>query len=277
MRRMLIERIEDISGRNRLARLYGTWSRSVAPTGRDVFSEMLRLVEMELRIRGAWPLEALPEGPLVVVANHPFGIADGIAILALAEALGRPFRILIHSDLTRIPEIRPYALPVDFAETRVAQAHNLATRKEALRLLKEGVTVAVFPAGGVSTAPRGIGRACDLEWKLFPARLVRDAQASVLPVHFSGQNSPIFHIASRFSATLRTSLLVPEFARRYGRPLDVAVGAPIPWQDLERFGDRKALLRHMQQAVLSLAAPLPARRRVRLWQKAAPPALAERA
>lgn len=251
LQRFLIERIESLSGRDRFAALYDIWRRDVVPRGADLFSTMLRMVGIELRIDGAWPPAHLPDTPLVMVANHPFGIADGIAILSLAERLGRPFRVMIHKDLMRISEMAPYALPIDFSETREAVASNLAVRNEALRLLKEGVTIVVFPAGGVATATRIVGKASDLEWKMFPARLVRDARASVVPLHFAGQNSRWFHLASRFSLTLRTALLIPEFTKRAGRPMDVRIGRVIHADEFDR--ERKAILAQMYRAVFELA------------------------
>ena len=80
-----------------------------------------------------------------MIANHPFGIGDGIAILSLAEKLGRPFRVMIAAELLKIPEMEPYALPVDFSDTKEALKNNLAVRHETVRLLKEGVTVVIFP------------------------------------------------------------------------------------------------------------------------------------
>ena len=87
----------------------------------------------------------------------------------LAERLGRPFRVMIHKDLLKVREMEPYSLPIDFSETREALKNNLATRHEALRLLKAGTVIVVFPAGGVATAPKGFGKALDLPWKMFPA------------------------------------------------------------------------------------------------------------
>src|ERR1044072_2812435 len=84
-----------------------------------------------------WPPADLPEGPLVMIANHPFGIGDGIAVLSLAEQLGRPFRVMIHKDLLKIREMEPYSLPIDFSETKDAVKNNMAVRHEAVRLLKE--------------------------------------------------------------------------------------------------------------------------------------------
>lgn len=181
------------------------------------------------------------------------GIGDGIAILALAEQLGRPFRVMIHNELLKVPEMAPYSLPVSFEETREAMALNMATRHEAVRLLKAGVTVIVFPAGGVATARRGFGRAEDLPWKMFPARMVQAAKASVIPVYFAGQNGRLFHLASRVSMTLRMSLLIREFRRLSGSAISARIGPMIPWEELAGIGERKRMLSMLHDAVFSMA------------------------
>lgn len=254
MRRLVVRSIERLSGRDRYARLYGIWRENVAPTGTRIFGRMLQMIDMKVEIDGAWPPAMVPDGPLVVVANHPFGIGDGIAILSLVEQLGRPFRVMIHKELLRIPEMEPYALPVDFSETREAVKSNLEVRREALRLIGEGTIIVVFPAGGVATAPRGFGRAEDLPWKMFPARLVKDSGASVIPMYFEGQNGWMFHLVSRFSMTLRTALLIREFARQYGDTIRVRVGGGIAPAEIRFLGDRKAVLERLYDAVFSLAA-----------------------
>ena len=189
-----------------------------------------------------------------MVANHPFGIGDGIAVLAMAEQLGRPFRVMINSDLLKIREMQPYALPVDFSESKAALRNNLAVRHEAVRLLKDGTVIVVFPAGGVATAPKGFGKAEDLPWKLFPARLVQEARATVIPVHFSGQNTWAFHAVSRFSMTLRIAMLIREFTRLQGRMIRVRSGKPISWPELEAFGGRQDLTGHLRRTVFALEA-----------------------
>ncbi len=270
VKRWFIRSVEGLSGRDRYARLYDFWRREIVPTSDRVFGRMLPLIDVSLRVEGAWPPRDLPDGPLVIVANHPFGIGDGVAILSLAEQLGRPFRVMINADLLKIREMEAYSLPVDFSETREALKNNLAVRHEALRLLKQGTTIVVFPAGGVATARSTFGRAVDLPWKMFPARLVQEARATVIPMHFAGQNGRLFHIVSRpmgllesdgrlkrfvggVSLTLRTALLVREFARLSGRAIDVRVGSPIAWSAMARLEDRRALLGFLHDSVFSLA------------------------
>ncbi|QLF70374.1 lysophospholipid acyltransferase family protein [Peteryoungia desertarenae] len=253
LKRWFIRSIEGLSGRDRYSRLYEIWRNDIVGKTDRVFGKMLDLIDVTMDVQGVWPPANLPEGPVVIVANHPFGIGDGIAVLALAEQLGRPFRVLINNELLKVPEMGPYSLPVSFEETKEALAINMQTRHEAVRLLKEGVTVVIFPAGGVATAKKGFGRAEDLPWKVFPAKLIQSAKASVVPVYFEGQNGRLFHLASRISMTLRVSLLIREFRRLSGSTIRARVGKVMTWEDLSVIGDRKDLLSKLYDAVFSMA------------------------
>lgn len=252
LKRWFIRSIEGLSGRDRYARLYDIWRTDIVGKTDRVFGKMLDLIDVELDVQGQW-LPAIEEGrPLVIVANHPFGIGDGIAILAMAEQLGRPFRVLINNELLKVPEIAPYSLPVSFEETKEALAINMQTRHESLKLLKEGVTVIIFPAGGVATAKKGFGAAEDLPWKIFAAKLVQSAKADVVPIYFEGQNGPLFHIASKLSLTLRLSLLIREFKRLSGSAIRARAGAMMTWEELSGIKDRKDLLAVLHDAVFSM-------------------------
>ncbi len=258
LKRWFIRSIEGLSGRDRFTRLYEIWRNDIVGKTDRVFGKMLDLINVDLKVDGTWPPQTLPDGPIVIVANHPFGIGDGIAVLAIAEQLGRPFRVLINNELLKVPEMAPYSLPVSFEETKEALALNMQTRHEALRLLKDGVTVVIFPAGGVATAKKGFGRAEDLPWKMFPAKLIQAARANVVPVYFEGQNGRLFHLASKISLTLRVSLLIREFRRLSGSTIQARVGRMIPWEELSSHADRKDLLARLFGAVFNMA---PAERR----------------
>jgi putative hemolysin len=253
LKRWFIRSIEGLSGRDRYTRLYEIWRNDIVGKTDRVFGKMLDLINVDLKVQGSWPPENIPEGPIVMVANHPFGIGDGIAVLALAEQLGRPFRVLINNELLKVPEMAPYSLPVSFEETKEALAINMQTRHEALRLLKEGVTVVIFPAGGVATAKKAFGRAEDLPWKMFPAKLIQAAKANVVPVYFEGQNGRLFHLASKISLTLRVSLLIREFRRLSGSAISARVGPMMTWDELSTLIDRKDLLARLFGAVFSMA------------------------
>ncbi|WP_417690030.1 lysophospholipid acyltransferase family protein [Roseibium sp.] len=252
-KRWVIRSIEGISGRRRLLDLYEIWKNTSVGVSHNIWSDLLKLINLNVAVaEGEWPPANLPEGPLVLIANHPYGIGDGLAILALAEQLGRPFRILINNELLKVPEVRPFSLPVDFEETKQALKTNMETRKEALRLLSEGTTIIVFPGGGVATASKPFGRAEELPWKTFTAKMIRSARATVLPLYFDGQNSWLFHLVSRYSLTLRLALLVREFRRILGTAITARAGAPIPFETLAGFRDQKEIMDFLQGQVMSL-------------------------
>jgi putative hemolysin len=83
-------------------------------------------------------------------------------------------------------------------------------------------------------------------------RLVQGAEAAVLPVRFEGQNSRLFHLASRVSPTLRLSLLLREAVRRMGSEVVVRVGEAVPFEDLRAFADPKALVGHLRRVTYGL-------------------------
>jgi putative hemolysin len=253
-KRSIMRAIENLSGRRRLMPVYDRWSARAATHPQTMMNDLLELIGTRLAIAApAWPPSVAADTPLVMIGNHPFGIGDGIAMLALAEQLGRPYKVLINADFLRIPEIRANALPIDFSATRQAIQTNLDTRKAARRALKEGATLVVFPAGGVATADRVFGKAEELPWKPFTARLIQDAEASVLPVYFEGQNSALFHLVSHYSLGLRLALMVSEFRRSVGTEIKVHVGAPIAYEALAARDDRLRLTEALYIAVHRLA------------------------
>ncbi|MEO0637191.1 MAG: lysophospholipid acyltransferase family protein [Pseudomonadota bacterium] len=255
-KRWLIRRIEQASGRDDFADSYGRWRHEHWEKSDTPMADMLHLAGIRLQADGAqWPPTGLDHGPLVIIANHPFGIGDGIAIMALAEQLGRPMKILINTELLKVPEIRAYSLPVSFEETKDALKANMKTKRDAEAFLQAGGVLVVFPGGGVATAERGFGKATELPWKTFTAKLVQSSGATVLPLFFHGQNGRMFHMASRISMTLRTSLLIREFRKLSGRTIRVSIGEPIPRDRIEHFADRKSLLNFLQTQVFSIVAP----------------------
>src|SRR5262252_5436025 len=258
-KRWAMRAIEDLSGRRRLLPIYRTWRTEVAGKSPRMMNELLDMIGTKLDINAgnsnaeAWPVTVPPGMPLVIVANHPFGIGDGIATLALAEQLGRPYRVLVHSAFLKVPEIRDLALPIDFSESPEAIRTNLASRNAARRLLRDGVTIVVFPAGGVATAEHPAGKAEELPWKTFTARLIQLAQAAVLPVYFEGQNSPLFHFVSRYSETIRLALMVSELRNFVGATVPVHVGAVVPFEELTSRADRQGLTLELYARVHQLA------------------------
>ncbi len=253
IQRWLIRAIENVSGRRGLLKTYHRW-RAGSAGGPRMWRDALDMIGTRLEITAAADWRAgLPDGPLIIIANHPFGIADGLAILSIAESIGRPYRVLINADFMRLPEIQALALPIDFNETKEALAANLKTRNEARQLLKEWGVLVIFPAGGVATAEKPFGAAEELPWKLFTARLVQQSGATVLPVYFDGQNSALFHFVSRYSLSLRLALLVLEFRHHIGAAIRATIGPPVSWAEITASANGGSIIDELYMLVHRLA------------------------
>lgn len=251
-KRLTINGIESLLGRRQVEEVYDRWRTEVYGSSERVFGRMLEMYGIDVSLKGQWPIENIPDGPILMVANHPFGVGDGMALGAVAEHFGRPYRVIVNERMMKVPEFRPYILPISFDDTPKALEINLATRNEAMKLLKDGVTIGIFPAGGVATAPRGFGPAEDLPWKMFLPKLIHVGRANVLPIFIEGQNSLLFQMVSRISPTVRTALLFSEFRRLSRSRITASMGAILPWSELSAIRDRKALLDHIQTSVVAM-------------------------
>ena len=251
--RVLIRLMENATGRLGLIRRAKGYDLDVAE-GRDFWAVMVERYGLELSVvHGA--LENIPsEGPLIVVANHPYGILDGLMLGHILSVTRGDFRILAHRVFKKAEDIDRVILPISFEETKEAVAQNLATRKEALRYLSEGGCIGIFPGGTVSTPARPWGQPLDPGWRAFTAKMVAKSGATVVPLYFCGANSRLFQLASHLHTTLRMGLLVREFRARIGAPVRVAIGDPIGPQELAEFkGDPKMLMDFLRARTYSLS------------------------
>jgi putative hemolysin len=235
--------------------MYCDWQVNGQRAEESVFAAALRLLDVRLQIEGEAHLHRIPaSGGLLIVANHPFGILDGLTIGQLGMRLRGNAQILTNSQLCQVPEIAPHLLPVDFSGTAEARRLTSATRRRAVELLAAGKVVAIFPAGGVATANKPVkGRAVDADWHPFVGRLASMPGVTTLPVHFSGQNSRLFQIASHLSYPLRVALIFHETRRRMGHPLHLTVGAPIAATSLAALA-REEIASHLRRQTMALAA-----------------------
>ena len=256
--RGLIRLVEAATGQRQLRRLY-LHNRRHGVEGESFFAAAVRSLRLDVRFDRAALAAMPPTGPVVVVANHPYGVLDGIVISWLVGQVRSDFLVLTNAVLLRAPEIAAHVLPIDFAPTEEATRTNVASRAAARRHLDAGGCVVVFPAGGISTAPDRLGRerATDAPWQPFTAQLVQRCRATVVPVCFEGQNSRVFQIASHLSPVLRLSLIFCEVRSRIGTAMLVAVGRPVPFAALPACSDRQALADHLRALTYGLAPAFP--------------------
>jgi len=249
----VIKLIENATGRLHLIQRARDYDDEIAQ-GRSFWEVMFSRYGLSLDVVSGAITDIPAEGPLVVVANHPFGILDGLIMGYLLSARRGDFRILANDVFQDAPDIEPIILPICFDETKEAIKLNLETRAEAQRFLKTGGAIGIFPGGTVSTAAKPFHRAFDPGWRRFTARMISKSNATVVPVFFDGQNSRLFQLASHIHNNLRLALLLKEFRSRADKPVKIAIGDAISPETIAAFsGDAQGMMDFLRNKTYGLS------------------------
>lgn len=251
--RAMIRLMENATGRLTLIKRAEGYQDEVAQ-GRDFWEVMVARYGLSLDVVGG-SLDNIPRnGPLIVIANHPYGILDGLILGHILSVTRGDFRVLAHKVFRKAADLDRIILPVNFDETKEAVAQNIETRKVALDYLREGGCVGVFPGGTVSTAVTPFAKPMDPGWRGFTARMIAKSNATVVPIYFDGHTSRLFQLASHLHYTLRMGLLIQEFRKRVDTPVRIVIGAPIPAHEIDaRKKDARELMDFLRKATYELS------------------------
>ncbi len=256
--RALIRVLENVTGRLSLIRRAEGYEHEIAQ-GRSFWEVIPERFGLSLDIVSGSLGNIPANGPLILIANHPYGILDGLMMGHLLDRLRGDFRILANAVFRRAEALDRVMLPISFDETKEAVRLNLETRAAALKYLAEGGAIGVFPGGTVSTAAKPFSTPLDPGWRNFTARMIAKSEATVVPVFFDGHNSRLFQIASHLHYTLRLGLLIKEFRSRIDEPVRVAIGRPLDRERLAALrADPVAMMDHLRRETYALSPrPLP--------------------
>ena len=234
LKKILIRSIEFLTGQPKLFKLYRRYQEN-PNLWKSFWDGCVDLLKLKISISNL-DLEKIPStGPAIVVANHPFGVLDGLVLSWLVSQKRNDFKLLVHSLLLRAPETKGNLLPIDFTGDKKALLTNLETRKKARKHISEGGCIIIFPSGTVSTTLKFYqkkAKAFDCEWKKFTSRLIKQTDPKIIPINFPGTNSFAFQIFSHISLVLRSSLLFFEIKRRINTEVEVFVGDSFKYSEL---------------------------------------------
>ncbi len=257
--RAVIRVMENATGRLKMIRKAKGYAEEVAQ-GADFWEVMMQRYGISLDIVGGSLDNISADGSVILVANHPYGILDGMVMgRVLSERRGGDFRVLAHRVFRRSPDLERIILPVSFDDTKEAARTNLETRKEALAYLADGGAVGIFPGGTVSTAAKPWGSPLDPKWRNFTAKMIARSDAKVVPMFFDGANSRLFQFASHIHSTLRMGMLIREFRKKAGAPVRIAIGEPIDPAEIDaRRKDGTGLMAFLREQTYALSpTPMP--------------------
>ncbi len=234
---ILASLIMIIIGLNRVNKRYARLSHL---TGRDFTGEILKDFNISFDINEK-EMEHIPqEGPFIVVSNHPYGAVDGIILLHIFSSVRPEIKSVSNFILLQVPNINEFFLPVNPFSDNPNLASSFTGLRAALDSLRNGGSLALFPAGEVSTT-YGTSVIRDKTWSPTMIKLIKSANVPVIPVYFHGSNSNFFHWIGKLHPMLRTARLPGELFNKQNKCIKMSIGRAVSTAEIGEFSSLNEL------------------------------------
>ncbi|KXI27490.1 GNAT family N-acyltransferase [Paraglaciecola hydrolytica] len=191
--------------------------------GLDFVEQVLDYFKISYSVRDVEKEHIPNEGRVVIIANHPIGSLDALALIKLVSEVRKDIKVIANQLLMALPPLHPLLLPVNNMQGGTAKEHIKSIQQH---LEHEGVVI-VFPAGEVSRLrPQGIR---DTKWQSGFLRIAKQTKSAILPVYIDAKNSTLFYSLSMLYKPLASMLLVTEMFKQQRKHLPIRIGELIPY------------------------------------------------
>lgn len=249
----VIRVMELLTGKLTLLKLVRKFEAAGQVGMTEFWRRAINLLRIDLKTPDSQIAHIPKTGPVVIVANHPHGLVDGMILAELVGRVRQDFKILTRSLLTNVPLIQYHMLPVAFPHEPDAVRMNIEMRKLAMEHLNDNGVIILFPAGQVATSKTWFGPAVEADWLPFTAKMVLKSKTKVVPVYFPGQNSRWFQIANKLSNTLRQGLLLHEIAYAMDKPQKPVIGRALDRDEIDPWAkDPRGFMAQLRETTLAL-------------------------
>jgi len=255
--RALIASLEYMTGRLTLEKEYkDVMHKHENNPDKPFFDHALEKLNIDISYPLLAPSDIPLDCPLLVVANHPFGILDGLIMNHMLYQARQDYKILTNEVLTRAEPVRPWLISIDDGTTPEAKRKNKNAIRETKDILKNNGCISVFPAGRLAR-PHKWGEDCqDWDWQPLVGHLALKTKTEkpmmILPIFFEGENSMIFKLAALAKQfTITRSLVIYELINKRQSKVSVKIGAPFPATDII-FDTAENATRALRKKTLSL-------------------------
>ena len=209
-------------------------SRSGEALSQNVLDTLQVAIDVSVQDLGRVP----SSGPVIVVANHPFGLLDGMVLDSVLLRVRSDIKILTNAVLCQLSELQERFIPVGVFDAK-SSSENFKSVRQVIAALRGGSGVAIFPAGEVSHWHGRQRRVTDGPWNTLAVRCAKHMRVPVVPVFFAGGNSLLFQVAGMLHSGLRTARLPGELLNKRGHKVEVRIGTPIAASELSN-DDKRA-------------------------------------
>jgi putative hemolysin len=202
--------------------------------GLDFVEQLLNDLNISIQIDPSELKHLESKTGFITVSNHPFGGLDGLLLLKVLLQQKLPTKVMTNFMLTAIPNLHDWFIPVDPFQNANSDKNKLGYL-QAIRHVKNKGVLSLFPAGEVSSFNNVKQMVTDKNWEIPAIKLIKSAQAPVVPIFFEGSNSVLFHLLGRIHPALRTVKLPTEITKKKNQTITIRIGKPIPVEMLSRF------------------------------------------
>jgi putative hemolysin len=214
---------------------------------------LLSEMRIDFRVDSADQSRIPATGPVVVVANHPYGVLDGVLLTVLLTRVRPDVKVLTNVLLADVPELQHHCIFVDPFDTDRSVESNRKAMREAVAWLQRGGMLAIFPSGEVSQWQMPAAQVADPQWNDTAVRLIRRTGATALPVFLCGHNGVGFQLLGMIHPKLRTAFLLQEFLNKEGKRVEVRVGSPVQHDTLTALSDDRGAIEYLRWRTYLLA------------------------
>ena len=211
-------------------------------TGRESFDHLSRQLDFSLDVEG---IERLPQsGRIIIAANHPTGLADGVAVWDLLKQVREDIVFFANADAIRVnPQFQDVIIPVEWVAEKRTPAKTRETLKRAGQAFAEEKCVVIFPSGRL--ARKEDGRLIEKDWFSTVVGLARKQKTPILPLNLDAWNSRLFYFFSELNPELRDITLFHELLNKRGAEVRMTFGQMIHPDRLQGdAGDLTEKLKH---------------------------------
>ncbi len=225
-------------------RIYDS-SRNFKP-GQNFIDTVLDVVNVDMELSQEMIGNIPAKGPCVVVANHPFGIVDGLLLIKAIRAARPDSKIMANHMLAMIPELREYMIEVDPFGTSESTALNISGLKASLRWLKDGHLLGVFPAGEVASLRVRKRMVRDPEWSTTVAGIIRRIKCPAVPLFIKGRHGVLFNALGLVHPRLRTMMIPRVNLKQGNQTVEVRIGHAVLPRKIATFDTDRELINYLR-------------------------------
>ena len=232
-------------------RINDLYDRNCRFSGPEVARAILEDIGAVYTVLNREVLDSLPEGPFITISNHPYGSIDGIILADIFGHIRPDYKLIVNKMLARIE-----ALSVNFITvTPTGKEHTAPTGdsisgiKEAIRHVRGGHPLGIFPSGAVSDLSIRDRCVRDREWQEPIIQLIRKLRVPVIPVRFLDRNSDFYYSLGLIDWRVRLLRLPSEVFNKRGKPVRLVIGDPIPCEVQDSFHDTAGFSRFLRGKV----------------------------